>query len=146
MFSTGQTFNRKFSQNDSLTSDGKNLITWNIKFYFVSDSLIMQESFNYIDSLVTFLKTNPGVVVEIGTHSITRGTSTFCCELTQKRAMKISQLLSEKGIDKSRLSPKGYGKTKPLYIDNSTVKCSHCKDDKLQKNLRVEFQILKKKK
>ena len=145
-FCNGQTFSRKLSKSDSLSIDGKKLTTWVIKFYFVSDSVITAESFNYIDSLANYLKANQDLTIEIGAHSISRGTTEFCCELTQKRAAKISRLLTEKGIDKTKLSAKGYGKTKPLYVDKSKVKCSHCNDDKLQKNLRVEFLILKKKK
>jgi len=55
--------------------------------------------------------------------------------LSEKRALSVYNYLIEKGIEKNRLVPIGYGQAKPL-ADNAT-------DEGRQKNRRIEFQIIK---
>ena len=138
-----QTFKEKIADTDSLADNGSKLITWSIKFYFVSDSIVTDESNAYINSLADFLKTND-VSIEIGVHSMPKGSDVFNNNLTVKRAKKISEILISKGIEPKRLTAKGFGKTKPIFVAKPTgKKCSHCNDELERKNLRVEFKIIK---
>lgn len=138
-----QTFKEKIANTDSLADNGSKLITWSIKFYFVSDSIVTDESNAYIDSLADFLKTND-ISIEIGVHSIPKGSDVFNNNLTDKRAKKLSEILISKGIEPKRLTTKGFGKTKPISVAKPTgKKCSHCNDELERKNLRVEFKIVK---
>lgn len=138
-----QNFKEKISNTDSLADNGSKLITWSIKFYFLSDSIVTNESNTYINSLVDFLKTND-VRVEIGVHSTPKGSDVFNNNLTVKRAKKINDILISKGIEPRRLIAKGFGKTKPIFLAKPTgKKCSHCNDELERKNLRIEFKIIK---
>ena len=52
------------------------------------------------------------------------------------KAPLIAVLLADRGVDKARLSSKGFGMTKPIDSNDT--------DDGRQNNRRVEFQILEK--
>jgi hypothetical protein len=61
------------------------------------------------------MKENPTLEILIGGH--------VCCfndmRLSVLRAKTIYDYLVENGIDKSRMKYKGYGLSKPLYLDNN---------------------------
>ncbi|MDR3188336.1 MAG: OmpA family protein [Prevotellaceae bacterium] len=77
------------------------------------------ESEASLDQLVEVLNDNPGISIEISSHSDSRGDSTFNLELSQKRAQSVVDYLVRKGIDVSRLRAKGYGETTPRVVDKA---------------------------
>jgi len=56
-------------------------------------------------------------------------------KLSEDRAKSVVEYLIAKGIDKSRLSWKGFGDTKPI-VPNAQTEAEH------QQNRRTEYQIL----
>jgi peptidoglycan-associated lipoprotein len=74
------------------------------------------ESEEPLNQLVEVLNDNPGISIEISSHSDSRGDSTFNLELSQKRAQSVVDYLVSKGIDVSRLQAKGYGETTPRIV------------------------------
>lgn len=92
-----------------------------------------------IDSIVHFLKINKNVAIEIAVH----GKSTGCMAITQARSQSIADTLIALGIQKERLSPKGYGETRPL-IPESEIKKAATKEEKaalISRNRRTELII-----
>jgi peptidoglycan-associated lipoprotein len=75
------------------------------------------ESMVALDGLVETLNNNPGVVIELASHTDSRGGAAHNMELSQKRAQSVVDYLIESGIDAARLVPRGYGKSKPRIID-----------------------------
>jgi outer membrane protein OmpA-like peptidoglycan-associated protein len=79
---------------------------------------------------------NPSIEIEIGGHTDHVGSEQDNVLLSQARADKIREYLSQKGISTGRMLAKGYGESKPL-VPNDT-------ETNRQLNRRVEFLILKK--
>ncbi len=92
---------------------------------------IKPESQVIIDQIVEMMKANPTLKVSIEGHTDNVGTATANQTLSEKRAQAVMNALIAKGIDKSRLTSKGWGATKPIG-DNST-------DDGKAQNRRVEI-------
>ncbi len=88
----------------------------------------------YLDEIVDWLVENPKVNVEIGGHTDGIGSQEYNQKLSEQRAKTVYNYLVEHGVNKNRLSYKGYGKTEPI-ADNST-------DAGRQQNRRVELKII----
>jgi len=69
-------------------------------------------------TLVTLLNDNPKISIELASHTDSRGTEQHNDELSQKRAESVVSFLSEKGIEKTRLTAKGYGKRVPRVLSS----------------------------
>lgn len=116
-----------------------------------------------LDGLVVVLNDNPQIVIELGSHTDSRGTDNDNLILAQKRAQAVVDYLIEKGIAPDRLVAKGYGESVPkivteemrllhpfmrigvtlgeLYIktltDEAQIEAAH------QLNRRTEFKVLR---
>jgi len=92
---------------------------------------IKPESQKIIDQIVQMLKENPTLNISIEGHTDNVGTPQSNQILSENRAKAVMNAIIEKGIDKSRLSAKGWGQTKPI-ADNNT-------EEGRAKNRRVEI-------
>ena len=92
---------------------------------------IKPESQNIIDQVAGMLKENSGLKISIEGHTDNVGSMASNKTLSENRAKSVMNALVAKGIDKSRLSAKGWGQEKPL-MPNTT-------DEGKAKNRRVEI-------
>ncbi|HHH49379.1 MAG TPA: OmpA family protein, partial [Saprospiraceae bacterium] len=93
-----------------------------------------------LDKLITVLKDNPNLIVELGSHTDSRGREEYNMTLSQKRAQAAVDYIKSVGfIDESRIIPKGYGETQLINNCKNGVKCS---ESKHQKNRRTELKII----
>jgi outer membrane protein OmpA-like peptidoglycan-associated protein len=91
------------------------------KLYFPADSSrITRNSEKVLYNLYRFLRDNEGLSVEIGGHTNGLPAHDYCDRLSKARAKNVASYLTKQGIDKDRISFKGYGKRKPIS-DNETV-------------------------
>jgi OmpA-OmpF porin, OOP family len=111
------------------------IIRVNNIYFKANKAFLMTESFSELDRVAKFLNDNPGIHVEIGGHTNGLPGTDFANTLSDARAKRVYDYLIESGISTSRLSFKGYGKTKPV-TDNSTLAGR-------KKNQRVELKIIK---
>ena len=88
----------------------------------------------YLDEIVDWLVANPKVKVEIGGHTDGIGSQEYNQKLSEQRAKTVYNYFVEHGVNKDRLSYKGYGKLGPI-ADNNT-------DAGRQQNRRVELKII----
>ena len=88
----------------------------------------------YLDEVVDWLVANPKVKVEIGGHTDGVGSQEYNQKLSEQRAKSVYNYFVEHGVNKDRLSYKGYGKLEPI-ADNNT-------DAGRQQNRRVELKIV----
>jgi len=79
-------------------------------------AVIRTESFGLLDEIAKTMKDNAEKVkkVEIGGHTSAEGDAGANMKLSKDRAESVMKALVERGIDKSKLSAKGYGITKPI--------------------------------
>ena len=94
-------------------------------------STIKPESQGIIDQIAAMLKSEAGLKVSIEGHTDNAGTAASNKTLSENRAKSVVAALTTKGIDKTRLSSRGWGQEKPV-ADNAT-------EDGKAKNRRVEI-------
>lgn len=101
---------------------------------------LRRESRERLQYVIETMKANPGIVLEIGTHTDIRGNSEYNRDLSQKRADSAKEFLVENGIASDRVIAKGYGESAPM------VKCepeSACTEEDHEWNRRCELVIVK---
>ena len=111
---------------------GKSVVLDNIFFAFDSFELD-PKSDNEIDRLVSFLKDNPSVAIEIVGHTDNIGSEKRNRVLSENRALSVKKALVAKGIDHSRLVAKGLGMSAPV--------ASNATEEGRQLNRRVECVV-----
>jgi outer membrane protein OmpA-like peptidoglycan-associated protein len=112
----------------NLEKDG--FMTVDIQFE-TGKSTIKAESFPIIEAIVEMMKNNNTLSLSVEGHTDNVGDATSNLTLSQNRAQAVTNAIVSKGIDKSRLSSKGFGASNPL-ADNRT-------EEGRAKNRRVEL-------
>jgi hypothetical protein len=74
---------------------------------------IKPKYFHILNNVVSVLKRNPYMKIEIQGHTCNMGTAAYNKKLSDNRANSIMNYLIKKGIEGRRLSSKGYGLTRP---------------------------------
>ena len=85
-------------------------------FFDFDKATLRPESTEALDKLVELLNENANVTIELSSHTDNRGSDQYNERLSQRRAESVVNYLIEHGIAADRLSPKGYGETKPKTI------------------------------
>ena len=93
-----------------------------------------KNSFKILDELYAYLAKNQSVKIEIGGHTNGVPSVEYCDKLSTERAREVASYLTKKGINKTRVTFKGYGKRNPLASDKTM--------EGRKKNQRVEIKIL----
>jgi outer membrane protein OmpA-like peptidoglycan-associated protein len=102
--------------------------------YFQADSsTITTVSEKVLSKLVQFMKNNTTISIEIGGHTNSLPTNEYCDKLSSDRAKNVAEFLIRSGIDRRRITSRGYGKRKPI-ASNET-------ESGKQRNQRVEIKI-----
>ena len=91
-------------------------------FYEFGKWDITKASETELEKLVKLLNDNPNITIELSAHTDMKGTDEFNNELSQKRAQSCCDFLKKRGIETERLTPVGYGKTKPVVADKALNK------------------------
>ncbi len=86
------------------------------------------------------MKDNPTIWIELGSHTDSRGNDQYNKWLAQSRANSAVQYIIDHGIDKNRITAKGYGESQLLNKCANGIKCSEADH---QLNRRTEFKITK---
>lgn len=92
-----------------------------------------------LDKLADYLSENPGVTIELSSHTDSRNSASANQKLSQKRAESCVNYLVSKGISKTRMVAKGYGETKLVNKCKDKVTCT---EEEHQQNRRTEVKIL----
>ena len=109
-----------------------------ILFDYDKHNIKSQAAFE-LDKLVTVMNKYPDMEIKVESHTDNRGTDEYNMDLSNRRAQSTVQYVISKGIDKSRISGEGFGKSNPIE------KCGdNCTEAQYQKNRRSEFIIVKK--
>ncbi len=114
---------------------GSTIVLKNIFFDF-DKATIKPESAAELNRLVKLLKENPGIKIELGSHTDNLGSDEYNQKLSESRSRTVVDYVASKGIDKGRLVAKGYGETQPLESNDT--------EQGRTTNRRTEFKILSK--
>ncbi len=107
--------------------------------YDLNKSEIRSDAAKELDNLVQILRDNPGIVVELGSHTDCRASDDYNLNLSQRRAESAVVYIIKKGkIPANRITAKGYGETKLLNKCDDGVVCSEVQH---AINRRTEIRI-----
>ncbi len=112
---------------------GKSIVLRNI-FFDYNQFTIRSESKSELDRMKDLLVENPTIKVEISGHTDNVGGDAYNIKLSDDRAKAVVDHLVGAGIDQSRLTYKGYGKSVPIATNDTP--------EGRQENRRTEFKIV----
>ncbi len=132
-------------------------------FYEFDKATLTKESEASLDELVELLNLNPNVTIELSSHCDYKGRDEYNQRLSQARAESVVNYLIDKGIEKERLTAKGYGEKSPKIVHKKlTERYPFLKENDVlteefinsleseeeremcnQLNRRTEFQVLR---
>ncbi len=93
-----------------------------------------------LDKVVLLLKDNPALVVELGSHTDSRGKTAYNQELSNKRAKSaVDYIVAVGGIDRKQIAHQGYGESQ---LVNGCADGVECSERKHQENRRTEIKII----
>lgn len=135
-FSLGSVENGEHFKLDAQLSKikaGEKVVLRNI-FFETNSSALKPESDIELEIILNFLKENPTLKVEIEGHTDNVGKPEANLALSTQRAKTVYEALTDKGIDKTRISYKGYGETQPVAANDT--------EEGRAQNRRTEFRII----
>lgn len=107
--------NREYELFFPLSSITRPVIIENI-FYEFDKATLTPESTAALDQLVTLLNDNPNVTIELSAHCDYKGRDAYNERLSQRRSESVVNYLINHGIAADRLTPHGYGETRPQAV------------------------------
>lgn len=111
-----------------LTEKGKSILYIN---FDVDKATISADEKEVVNEIAQALKKNTALKITIEGHTDNTGDAAHNKKLSNDRANAVLSTLIAQGIDKSRLSAKGFGAERPLVANDS--------EDNKSKNRRVEL-------
>lgn len=132
-------------------------------FYEFGKATLTAESSASLNELKELLEQNPNITIELSAHCDFRGSASFNEKLSQARAESAVAYLVAQGIEKERMTPVGYGESKPKVVSKKLTEkytflaegdvlteefINNLKDEEQQEicnqiNRRTEFQVLR---
>lgn len=110
-------------------------INWNL-----GSAALTSEAKRIIDTrLMPVLAQNPGVKLEIASHTDARGTASSNQDLSDRRAQAVAEYLISKGINSSLLVANGYGEQR---LKNRCADGVSCTEREHAANRRTEFRLI----
>jgi outer membrane protein OmpA-like peptidoglycan-associated protein len=111
-----------------------------IIYFDLDKSFIREDAAVELAKVLDVMTQNPGMKIDVRSHTDCRNTAVYNAALSGRRAKETVAWLIEKGIDKSRLTGKGYGESK---LTNKCKDGVQCTEDEHQANRRSEFIVVK---
>ena len=110
-------------------------INWNL-----GSATLTPQAKNIIDTrLMPVLAQNPGVKLEIASHTDSRGGATSNQDLSERRAQAVVRYLESKGVNSSLLVANGFGENR---LTNRCKDGVSCTEREHSANRRTEFRLI----
>jgi len=104
-------------------------------YYDLDKAEIRPDAALELNKLVKILTDNPGIRIELSSHTDARSSDAYNEDLSQRRAESAVDYIVSQGINASRLEARGYGE-RQLIIENAQTEEEH------QINRRTEFKVI----
>jgi len=104
-------------------------------FFDVDKYDLQSRSTPELQKIMRFLNANPTIRVQISGHTDNSGAADYNRQLSEKRALSVYDYLVKAGIDKKRLTTKGFGPDKPVASNDT--------EEGRRQNRRIEIRIVK---
>lgn len=110
-------------------------------YYELDDHMLNAAAKQELNKLVSILKKNPTILVNVMSHTDSRASDEYNLRLSERRAQGVVSYLNLQGIAKSRISGKGFGETK---LVNHCANGVNCSEQEHAQNRRTEFMLNQK--
>jgi outer membrane protein OmpA-like peptidoglycan-associated protein/tetratricopeptide (TPR) repeat protein len=141
---TGNTFVpielEKTQQPVKVGDDLRKAFKIDIIYFDLDKSFIRADAALELAKILDVLEQNPAMELDIRSHTDSRQTFKYNEALSDRRAKSTMQWLVSKGINKNRLTAKGYGETQLINKCADGIECTEAEH---QANRRSEFIITK---
>jgi outer membrane protein OmpA-like peptidoglycan-associated protein len=108
------------------------------KIYYATNSSYMEkEAVKIVDEAIALMKANPDVKIEISAHADIRADDKYNEWLTQRRANRVKDYATLKGIDPKRIETFWHGKKDPV------TKCTTCSEEEYKLSRRTIIRVYK---
>ena len=108
-------------------------------YYDLDKATIRSESAKELDNIIGILRTNPSLIIELSSHTDSRGNDDYNLDLSIRRATAaVKYILENSDIQKFRIKAKGYGEQRLVNNCSNGVECS---EEEHQLNRRTEFKV-----
>lgn len=115
-------------------------IALNHIYYDYNSAKIREDAIQELETLIDILRDNPHLIVELGSHTDSRGKATYNMNLSQRRAESVvDYLITQGNINKYRVKAQGYGATQ---LVNKCVQGVECTEEQHQENRRTELKVV----
>jgi outer membrane protein OmpA-like peptidoglycan-associated protein len=131
---------KEISLNAGLFKEGDVLVTMDNIYYDSKSIAIRKDAARELDKLAATLQKFPSMVIELGSHTDSRGDAQDNMNLSEKRAQAAVEYIAKKGVDRNRMLAKGYGESD---LVNNCVDGVSCTEVEHQKNRRTTVKITK---
>lgn len=119
--------------------EGKKMEVQNL-YYDLGKWALKDPARAQLNKVITLMKDNPSLTLELGSHTDSRGNSESNQELSKKRAKSAVDYLAQKGdIANNRLISRGYGES---IILNKCIDGAKCTEEEHAINRRTELKIV----
>jgi outer membrane protein OmpA-like peptidoglycan-associated protein/tetratricopeptide (TPR) repeat protein len=108
-------------------------------YYDVNSYKIRPDAARELDKLVQIIRDNPGIKIELSSHTDSRAAENYNNLLSQMRADAAVSYIISKGVPESSIVAKGYGESRLI---NKCADGVRCPEKEHQLNRRTEFTIL----
>ncbi|MFT5984108.1 MAG: outer membrane protein OmpA-like peptidoglycan-associated protein [Ulvibacter sp.] len=108
-------------------------------YYDFDQSYLRDEAQPEINKLCKMMTENSDLIIEIASHTDSRGSFRYNRSLSQRRAESVVRALMDCGIAEERLVARGYGEKKNVNNCANRIPCS---EREHQMNRRTEFRII----
>ena len=109
-------------------------------YYDLGKATLRPEAKPQLDELSRMMYDNPQIVVELNTHTDSRGNNQANLDLSQRRADAVVNYIKARvPLRPNQIQGKGYGETQPV---NSCVDGVICSEESYQKNRRAELIVI----
>lgn len=112
---------------------GEKVVLKNV-FFETNSFDLKTESFAELNKVVSFMKSNSKVTIEISGHTDNVGDDKSNQVLSEKRAKAVNDYFIKNGVPATQMIFKGYGESKPMDSNET--------DDGRSQNRRTEFTIV----
>ncbi len=118
----------------------KAIVLENIYYEFDKADLTENAKTTIDSTILMILKDNPKLIVELSSHTDSKGDDDYNLKLSQERAESVVNYLIIGGIEKKRLIATGYGEIRPV-APNTNPNGSDNPEGR-QENRRTEFKVI----
>lgn len=113
-------------------AEGEIVPMWGV-FFDIDSHELLPQSYNELHRLLELLRAYPDMKIELRGHTDNTGTLKHNLELSESRAKAVLDYMEEHGVERRRMTSKGYGSTLPVDTNDTPEGRS--------RNRRVEYRV-----